>query len=57
MTTLETSPSAPARRPLSGGAAGSAITRVVMMGTAFRPARAARAMAILYPYTILLYRF
>jgi len=42
---------------LSGGAVGSAITRVVMMGTAFRPARAARAMAILYLNTILLYRF
>src|SRR5579862_780306 len=78
ITTLETSPSAPARRPLSreagaegraeagaeatgfapwsGGATGSAVVIVVMMGTAFRPA-GCWAMAVLYRNTVLLYRF
>src|ERR1700729_3858402 len=43
ITTLDSSPSAPARRPLSceAGAMGSAMVTVVMMGTAFRPARGA----------------
>ena len=45
ITTLDLSPSAPARRPLSGGAMGSAMVRVVMMGTAFRPVRGAPGFA------------
>src|SRR5260370_40486922 len=41
ITPLEISPSAPARRPLSGGATGSAIAMEGMGDTAVRPARGA----------------
>src|SRR5947209_18446736 len=71
ITTLDSSPSAPARRPLSweaaswtfagaaitGGAVVSALTRVVMGVYRLPPGPSAGAMAVLYSNTILLYRF
>src|SRR5580658_1998617 len=60
ITTLDSSPSAPARRPLSGGATGSAmvrVVRVVMMAYRLPPGAGCRALSVLYLNTILLYRF
>ena len=69
ITTLESSPSAPLRRPLScagadavgvtttAGAVVSALTRVVMGVYRLPPGPSAGAMAVLYSNTILLYRF
>src|SRR5580700_4761423 len=63
ITTLDSSPSAPARRPLSGGATGSAVVRVVrvvrvvMMAYRLPPGAGCRALSVLYRNTILLYRF
>src|SRR6185437_2930803 len=68
ITTLDSSPSAPARRPLScagadaagavitAGAVVSALTRVVMGVYRLPPGPVAGAMAVLYRNTILLYR-